>query len=269
MWGISEEFLARRPSLREIIISNRGKGIFDIPEERFDQYLDEREAAAKKATGIPEEFHRKDGIVYQYQCLALPDGGRMLTYFNITRHKDTQDRLAKTLEEVRELANRDPLTGLPNLRMLQESFLNIIAKSRRNCWKTAIMFIDLDGFKVVNDSYGHIVGDMVLKMVAHRLSKTVREFDILGRIGGDEFLIVQTEVHDNSAVVNVAERILKQLENPFELAGKIIKVGASIGISIYPTHGDNLKALIKKADNAMYKAKVLGKQSYTFFDSQV
>ncbi len=269
MWGISEEFLARRPSLREIIESNRGKDIFDIPEERFDCYLDEREAAARKASGIPEEFHRKDGVVYQYQSLALPDGGRMLTYFNITKHKDTQDRLAKTLEEVRELANRDPLTGLPNLRMLQEFFFNIISKSRRNSWKTAIMFIDLDGFKVVNDTYGHIVGDMVLKMVANRLAKTVRESDILGRIGGDEFLIVQTEVYDNSAVENVVERILKQLENPFEMAGKSIKVGASIGISIYPSHGDNLKALIKKADSAMYKTKVSGKQSYTFFDSEI
>lgn len=265
MWGIPEEFLARHPTLRDIINFNRHNGIYDVPEEKFDKYLDERETAARNGVAGPEEFHRKDGRVYQYQCVVLPDGGRMLTYFNITKHKNTQDQLAKTLEEVHELANRDPLTGLPNLRMLQERFFSTLSISKRKGWKSAIMFIDLDGFKEVNDTYGHIVGDMILKVVAQRLLKNVRKADTVGRLGGDEFLIIQTEVYDNAAAARVAEKILHHLADPFELGGNKIKIGASIGIAIYPTHGNDFKDLVKMADSAMYETKAGGKQNFTFF----
>jgi len=125
-------------------------------------------------------------------------------------------------------------------------------------------FIDLDEFKAVTDIYGHEVGDMVLKMVTQRLLEIVRKADTVARIGGDEFLIIQTEVFDNATVVYVVDKILCQLADPFELAGNIIMIGASIGIAMYPTHGDSLQDLIKKADNAMYTTKGLGKQSYTF-----
>ncbi len=269
MWGITTEFLADQPTLGEIINFNRYNEIYDVPEEKFDRYIIDREAAAKAATGIQEEFHRKDGVVYQYQCIALPDGGRMLTYFNITRHKNTQDALAKSLEEVRELANRDSLTNLPNLRMLQDCFYSKLSLSKRQGWKAAVMFIDLDGFKAVNDTFGHVVGDMVLKMVARRLSQAVRESDTFGRIGGDEFLIIQTEVYDDAAVSNFADRIVEQLKEPFELAGAKIKIGASIGIAIYPMHGEDLEILIEYADKAMYKAKDLGKKSYAFFQTDM
>jgi len=264
MWGISDEFFATSPTLRDLINFNRYNGIYTIPEEKFDEYLDEREASVRKGGCGPTEFHRKDGLVYQYQCVALPDGGRMLTYFDITKHKNTQAQLAKTLEEVHELANRDPLTGLPNSRLLQERFFSTIAMAQRKGWKVAIMFIDLDGFKGVNDIYGHMVGDMVLKIVGQRLLQIVRKTDTVARIGGDEFLVIQTEVNDNAAVAKVADKILHHLAVPFDLAGNEIKIGASIGIAIYPTNGDNIQLLVKKADNAMYKAKGRGKQSYTF-----
>ncbi len=269
MWGLTDELLSGQPTLRDIINFNRYKGIYDVPEEQFDSYLDEREAAIRNGSSAPEEFHRKDGLVYQYQCVALPDGGRMITHFDITKHKNTQAQLAKTLEEVHELANRDPLTGLPNLRMLQERFLSTLSISKRKDWKAAIMFIDLDGFKGVNDTYGHLVGDMVLKMVAQRLLKVIRKADTVGRIGGDEFLVIQTEVNNNADAALVADKILHQLAEPFELDGNTIRIGGSIGIAMYPTHGDNLQALIKKADNAMYETKVLGKQNYTFSQPQV
>jgi diguanylate cyclase (GGDEF)-like protein len=136
--------------------------------------------------------------------------------------------------------------------------------SKRKGWQVAVMFIDLDGFKKVNDVYGHVAGDMVLKMVARRLLKIVREADTVARIGGDEFLILQTEVNDHATVVHVVDKILQQLAAPFDLVGNEIKIGASIGIAIYPTHGDNIDLLIQKADNAMYQTKSHGKQSYTF-----
>ena len=264
MWRIPEEFLANNPTLRDIINLNRYNDIYDIPEEKFDHYLDEREATVKKGVDTLEEFHRKDGVVYEYQCVILPDGGRMLTYFDITKHKNTQVQLTKALEEVHELANRDPLTGLPNLRLLQERFFSTLSISQRKGWKAAIMFIDLDGFKAVNDIYGHMMGDLVLKMVAQRLAGTVRKADTVARIGGDEFLIIQTEIYDDAAVAHVADKILHQLACPFDLAGNIIQIGASIGIAMYPAKGDDIELLIKKADNAMYQAKNLGRQRYIF-----
>lgn len=264
MWGISDEFFASRPTLRDLISFNRYNNIYAIPEDKFDRYLDEREAAVREGTCAPKEFHRQDGIVYQYQCVVLADGGRMLTYFDITKHKNTQAQLTKTLEEVHELANRDPLTGLPNLRLLQERFFTTLSMSKRKGWKVAIMFIDLDRFKAVNDIHGHKVGDIILKMVAQRLLKLVRKADTVARIGGDEFLLIQTEVYDHTAAANVAKKILSQLAEPFDLAGKTIQIGVSIGIAMYPTHGDNLQTLIKTADNAMYQTKGMGKQSYTF-----
>ena len=269
MWGLTDELLSRQPTLRDLINFNRYNGIYDVPEEQFDSYLDKRDETVRNGTSVPEEFHRKDGLVYQYQCVALPDGGRMLTYFDITKHKNTQAQLAKTLEEFHELANRDHLTGLPNLRMLQERFLNTLSISIRKDWKAAIMFVDLDGFKGVNDTYGHLVGDMVLKMVAQRLLKIVRKADTVGRIGGDEFLIIQTEVHNNADATLVADKILHQLAEPFELGGNTIRIGGSIGIAMYPTHGDDLQILIQKADHAMYETKVKGKQNYTFFQPRV
>lgn len=264
MWGITDELFASQPTLRELINFNRYQEIYDIPEEHFDRYVERREAAIRRGTGVSEEFRRKDGSIFQCQCVVLPDGGRMLTYFDITKHKHTQAQLTKTLEEVHKLANRDPLTGLPNQRLLQERFFLTLSMSKRKGWQVAIMFIDLDDFKKVNDRYGHVAGDMVLQMVAQRLLQVVRKADTVARIGGDEFLILQTEVHDQAAIIQVANKILDQLAAPFDLAGNTITIGASIGIALYPTHGDTIDLLIKKADNAMYTTKGLGKQSYTF-----
>jgi diguanylate cyclase (GGDEF)-like protein len=264
MWGVSDDFFAARPTLRDLINLNRYNEIYNIPEEEFDSYIAARETSARKGFSTSEEFQRKDGIVYQYQCVVLPDGGRMLTYFDITKHKNTQAQLAQTLKESQDLANQDPLTGLPNIRLLYQRFLSTASISKRQGWKAAILFIDLDDFKAINDIYGHIVGDMALKLVSQRLLKLVRQADTVARIGGDEFLIIQTEVRENAAVTNLAEKILQRLAAPFNLAGNLIKIGASIGISMYPADGDNIQLLIKKADKAMYKAKSRGKQNYSF-----
>ncbi len=267
MWGVSDDFLAKKPTLRDLINLNLQKGIYDIPIENFESYLYEREKATEDGRSL-DEIRMKDGSVFQFQCVLLPDGGKMLTYFDITKHKNTQAELAKSLEEVHALANRDPLTGLYNLRMLQERFLSTLAVSKRKDWKAALMFIDLDGFKEVNDLHGHIVGDSVLKSVAQRLLKIVRASDTVCRIGGDEFLLIQTEVYGPADAAHVADKILKELSDAIEVKGNTIQIGASIGISMYPADGSDLQTLIKNADNAMYAAKALGKQNYTFFQPQ-
>jgi diguanylate cyclase (GGDEF)-like protein len=264
MWGIPDELFAMPSTFRDMINFNRYNNIYDIPEEEFDAYVTGRELEVKNGATGPEEFRRKDGIVYQYQCVVLPDGGRMLTYFDITKHKNTEAELAMVVEKVSDLANRDVLTGLPNLRLFQERFFSTLSISKRKGWKAAIMFLDLDGFKKVNDSFGHEAGDRLLKMVAKRLLETVRKSDTVARIGGDEFLIIQTEVKDKAAAARVAEKIVDRISEPFNLDGNEILIGASIGISMYPANGESSRELIKKADNAMYRTKFLGKRGYTF-----
>lgn len=264
MWGFSDELFAKKPTFRDMINFNRHNNIYDVPDEEFDAYIAKREMDARKGGHGPEEFRRKDGIVYQYQCVVLPDDDRMLTYFDITKHKNTEAELAKVVEKVSDLANRDVLTGLPNLRLFQERFDSTLSISKRKGWMAAIMFIDLDGFKKVNDSFGHEAGDRILKRVGQRLLQSVRTSDTVARIGGDEFLVIQTEVTDKAAAACVAEKIVEKLSAPFHLDGNLITIGASIGIAIYPTDGDTSRELIKKADNAMYRTKALGKQSYSF-----
>ena len=168
------------------------------------------------------------------------------------------------MEKVSNLAHKDVLTDLPNLRLFQERFLSTLSISKRKGCKMAIMFVDLDGFKYVNDSLGHETGDRVLKMAAQRLLETIRKADTVARIGGDEFLIILTEVNDKAAAAQVAEKIVARLADPFVIDGNDIRIGASIGISMYPIDGETSRELIKKADNAMYRTKALGKRGYTF-----
>ncbi len=267
MWNIPKSFMEKHPTLRELIDYNRYNNIYQTSEDSFDHFIESREAAVRKGAIGPAEFQRADGVIYHYHCVVLPDNGRMLTYFDISKLKHTQAELALTLEKVSNLANHDPLTGLPNLRLARERLLNTLAMAKRQGWKAATMFLDLDGFKKVNDSLGHDCGDELLKLVAKRLLQNLRDADTVARIGGDEFLIIQTEVAHRFAAANVADKIVKQLARPFHLDGKEVTIGASIGIALYPEHGVDSRVLLKKADDAMYYTKGIGKNGYTFTPS--
>ena len=131
------------------------------------------------------------------------------------------------------------------------------------------MFIDLDGFKSVNDTYGHAIGDRLLKDVANRFSNCIREDDTIARIGGDEFIFILNKVKDEMAPGRAAQRLISSLDVPFSFkeVGKDIYVGASIGIAVYPDHGHEMKVLFKRADEAMYKTKHSGKNNYTMSDN--
>lgn len=264
---IPKEFFDTEPSLREILEYHQYNNFHDTGDLDFDTYVNKRVEAVKKGTFGPEELKFKNKSVYQYRCMVLPNNGRMLTYFDISSLKQTEAKLAKTLEQMSELANHDPLTGLPNLRLARERLNSTLDMAHRKGWKAAIMFIDLDGFKVVNDSYGHDYGDELLKLVAERLLRNLRQADTVARIGGDEFLIIQTEVPHRFAAANVADKIVKQLATPFLLKDKEITIGASIGIALFPEHGESSRELLKKADDAMYYTKRIGKNGYTFTPS--
>ena len=188
---------------------------------------------------------------------------------------DVTDRKLED-EEVRRLAYYDSLTGLPNRLLFVDHLDRALASAKRHRHMVAILFLDLDGFKEINDSQGHSVGDLLLRAAADRLVKTLRKGDVvmrqtpsevsqnLARFGGDEFVILLTGIKDPQDAANVAQRVLYTLSDTFVLAGHEIVITASIGVSLYPDDGEDRDTLITEADRAMYHAKKLGRNNYQF-----
>lgn len=177
------------------------------------------------------------------------------------------DDLHESRSALAQLASHDPLTGLANRRHFQERLEHAIATSRRTGQALALLYIDLDNFKEINDLYGHASGDLVLQAVAQRLRHTVREIDTVARLGGDEFVILFDAVLGRDDVVRIADKLLTTLRQPVLTHGHALKVLASIGISLYPQDGETADALLSHADRAMYHSKTSGRDSYRFFDS--
>ena len=174
----------------------------------------------------------------------------------------------KSIEkEVLYMAQHDKLTGLPNRRLFDELGNHVLAKVRRDKAQCGILFIDIDGFKEVNDLHGHQTGDQLLKMIANRFNERLRKADIIARYGGDEFVVIITEKNLVDSIQHIAEEIVALISNPFNIGEEIITVGASIGVSVYPDHGLTLDGLIEQADAAMYITKSNGKNSYQFAQS--
>jgi len=167
------------------------------------------------------------------------------------------------------LADHDALTGLPNRRLLEDRLTQALALSQRNRKQTAVMFVDLDRFKAINDSLGHAVGDLVLKEVAQRLVKQLRIGDTICRIGGDEFVVVLPEAKRSTDAANVAAKIIETLSQPVRAADHELIVTPSIGIAVFPDDGRDAEALIRNADAAMYHAKESGRANYQFFTEQM
>ena len=175
----------------------------------------------------------------------------------------TQRKAAE--KQIQFLAYYDALTGLPNRTLLQDRLTRALASARRRKDKVALLFLDLDRFKTINDSLGHSVGDLVLQQVAERLKKWAREQDTVARVGGDEFLIVLTAVKEPADAAVAAERLMNAMTAEFVAQGHSLGVGCSIGISIFPEHGAEGETLIKNADAAMYSAKETGCNNFQFF----
>jgi diguanylate cyclase (GGDEF)-like protein/PAS domain S-box-containing protein len=167
--------------------------------------------------------------------------------------------------QVQYLAYYDSLTGLPNRSLLKDRLATALASAGRHQEKVAILFLDLDRFKIINDSLGHSFGDLLLKEVAQRLTKLARQGDTVARVGGDEFLVVLTSVNQAADAAIAAERIVKEMEKEFVVQGQTFKVTCSIGISLFPDHGKDDETLIKNADAAMYCAKESGRFAFRFF----
>jgi len=160
------------------------------------------------------------------------------------------------------LALTDPLTGLVNRRLLAERISRALVRARRNSSTMAVVYLDLDGFKEINNTLGHGAGDVLLKMVAARLVATVREEDTVARLGGDEFIIVLSHPSSTNGAAKVASKVIEALSQPYRIEGQTVTITASAGIGIYPGHGEDADTLMKSADVALYEAKRAGKNGY-------
>jgi diguanylate cyclase (GGDEF)-like protein/PAS domain S-box-containing protein len=183
---------------------------------------------------------------------------RVALFSDITQRKENEELIWKQ-------ANFDPLTGLPNRRMFHDRLQQEILKAHRAHLPLALMFLDIDRFKEINDTLGHSVGDLLLKEVAQRLKYCVRESDTVARLSGDEFIIILNELDNLDSLDRVAQAILQKLAEPYRLENNEIYVSASIGITLYPDDASEIDALLKNADQAMYAAKNAGRSRYSYF----
>ena len=180
------------------------------------------------------------------------------------RHQAEAEAAAQALKTASHAAALDPLTQLPNRALLLDRCAHSLASAKRRGRRMALLFLDLDHFKPVNDSLGHALGDEVLKTMAQRLTSAVREADTVSRYGGDEFLILLSEVSQPSDAELIASKLIAAIAEPCRVDGHVLQLSASIGISVYPDDGEDIDLLIRKADDAMYRAKRHGPGSYAF-----
>ena len=208
---------------------------------------------------------RKDGSVFpEWLSIAAikNESGIVKEYVavfsDISKHKQDE-------EKIRYQANFDALTGLPNRSLLTDRLSQAILSANREGWKLALLFIDLDQFKVVNDTFGHVMGDELLQLVSARIRDCVREADTVARFGGDEFVVLMQDVTDLEAPALVASKVISEVTGSFNLYQREIYIGASIGITVYPDDATTPDALLRNADMAMYQAKEQGRNNYQFF----
>jgi diguanylate cyclase (GGDEF)-like protein/PAS domain S-box-containing protein len=203
---------------------------------------------------------RRDGVHAPLALAVSPlEGGRLLLSLDdVTALRALEERLSA-------LAHRDPLTGLPNRRLFEDRVLIALAQAHRYRHRVALIFLDLDRFKAVNDGLGHAAGDELLKEVAERLQAAVREGDTVARVGGDEFTLLLPGIHYAEDLAAISRKLIESLHRPFALPGRELSVTASGGISLYPEDGEDGASLLKSADTAMYRAKERGRDNFQLF----
>ena len=248
-----------------------GQPLLGVPldRERESEDLRDRVLAGESIIGLEVQRQKRDGTLFDLSTTLVPlrdaDGsisGYLGIAIDITERKAAEKR-------IEFLAYRDVLTGLPNRMLLQDRFEQAIAHADRAHTRMALLFLDLDNFKTINDSLGHAVGDALLREIAARLGECVRETDTISRQGGDEFLIVLPDLRGTEVITPILIKIRERLQTPIRHEGHELSTSASIGVVLYPDDGRDFETLLKKADTAMYRAKEAGRNQYRFFDEQM
>ena len=257
-------------SAAEVLIKAKG--------ERLDgsQFLDwisaddrDRKSVAVALTDPNQpcqtKLEQKDGGTLDVEItgrhILLQDGkpGQVVAVRDITSRLQSEER-------IRFLATHDPLTDLPNRRLFVELAEKVVAQARRSGTHFAILVMDLDGFKIVNDTHGHDAGDVLIQSIARRISDTVRDSDVVARFGGDEFVVLQTSTSQPTNALTLCRRLMDTIAKPVRLTDAEVSVGVSIGVALHPGDGEHIEDLLRNADTAMYRAKADGKGAYRFFE---
>jgi len=252
----AEDIIGQTPQIFGIV--ERQQAIVDsLLEHVFEHRQFEAEVTARRANGSEFEL--------DLQLIPIEDAGQLTHWVAFLRDVTVARHQVSSL---RHQAMHDALTGLPNRTFLFEALETSVEAARGKSIMTALMLMDLDRFKEVNDTFGHHFGDALLKQVAFRLQNQMRSGDVVARLGGDEFAVVLPSTADAHSTAITARRILNTLEQPFVVEGQVLEVGASIGIALFPEHGTDARTLLRRADVAMYDAKQ--KQSgYSFHREDV
>jgi len=252
-------------SEQEIIGKNVSVLMPQPHRDRHDEYISRYlQTGLSHVIGTSRELQglRKDGTTFPMD-LSISEIALGETHFFTGLLRDiSEQKLAQ--KQIEQLAHYDALTHLPNRSLFYDRLGQAIMMSKRRQRRIVLMYIDLDGFKQVNDSMGHHTGDLLLVEVAKRLRLCVRESDTLARLGGDEFTVILNDTHEREDMEMLAKKIIESLDQPFDLQGHAVKIGASIGIARYPDDASTTGTLLIVADKAMYAAKAAGKNTYRF-----
>lgn len=259
-----DELFENGPTLERFFRYNVARGEYAHDNGSTDDEQKVAEMMRRARLRQPHVFERTrpNGDILEIRGLPLPDGGFVTIYTDVTEHR-------RAAEAIHRLAHQDSLTGLANRYTLEARLDQSISDARRHGHQLALMFIDMDHFKSINDSLGHAVGDMFLLETARRLQGSVRESDIVARMGGDEFVIVINQIRDSADIASVAGKIVSAIAQPIIIGANRLASSASVGIAVFPDNGEDRNSLMKSADIAMYHAKAAGRGVYRFFDDEM
>jgi diguanylate cyclase (GGDEF)-like protein len=260
--GLPEELLGRRVTFGDVLAYQRTSGEFDdnhaVVEPQVRRLIEQGGGSTELAL---YERVRPDGTVLEVRTVRLPNGGFLRTFTDITERKRSADKIA-------HMAHHDPLTGLANRVLLRDRIENALARQRRHGESFALMLIDLDRFKEVNDTLGHATGDQLLRHVAQRLRSCVREIDTVARLGGDEFAILQVSTENRASAEALAQRIVDVVSAPYALGAAQAAIGTSIGIA--RSHdAPEAEQLFHNADLALYRVKAEGRNHFRLFEHEM
>ena len=254
-----EKGMTREKFLGKHVIEFVGKQGFASIQQYVDRVL--KGELVTYEDHIDYRYLAEQDVQVQYAPQQSEDGA-VIGFSVYVRNITAQHRAEEML---RRQAQHDPLTDLPNRILFNARLEQAIGRANRISGQLVVLFIDLDGFKQVNDAYGHEAGDQVLQDVANKLIESVRRSDTLARIGGDEFVLLVEDVQGLGQVKSLANKVVESISSLHTPALKKVRISASIGISLYPDHGNDTRTLLVRADEAMYEAKRQGKQRYFLY----
>ena len=231
----------------------------NVPVAGANAFLDERLKIAADNEPCAFDVAMTDGRIIFIRHQPTADGGWVATHEDVTEQRTHWAR-------IQHLAAHDPLTDLPNRALFEQSLVDIQARAQRH-EKIAVLCVDLDHFKNVNDEYGHAAGDAVLKIASRILIDSVRDGDVVARLGGDEFVVLAGHLERSEDAAPLARRIVENISEPMEIEGHRVLIGASVGIAIAPLDGEDGYSLLKRADLALYRAKSEGRGTYNFYEA--